>query len=442
MSQDVAAGVQMHPLAGELKQSTQVYLQPLQGYDSASSITELEVSTGFESGFLNVKINPWVRALGPYAVGGDRRSYQIFFEAKEAWLELYSDDVDLRLGNQILTWGSSDSFSPNDVWNPVDLIDPLQPIKLPVPLAKLSFHPRFAEDFILDLVAVPQFRPHLLPIRIFDGASQSFVVFKEDSRWLIPTPSLARLGSDNAVPITYRVDGADRPQDWQWGGRLRMLRAGGWDFALNYSQTTLPMPVFETKFQGVINDPELPIDISLRPLFYRATSWGIDGNGTWGPWGLRFDLALRQSVASDLTSDLNGNLNPVIPAKTYLGVVGIDRVFYIKKNEFYVNAMLVYKEDTDVILSDVTIGVPNFEPWDRNLILVLENRFSAKVKGGFRSVTSFQQEDGWISPYGSYLFADSLLFEVGVDLFWGSVVGAYGQFKDNQRFRSLLSYNF
>ena len=67
---------------------------------------------------------------------------------KEAWLEFVGDSFDLRTGNQIVSWGSSDGVNPTDVWNPSDLIDLFNSTKLPVELIKLSIHPLSMEHVI------------------------------------------------------------------------------------------------------------------------------------------------------------------------------------------------------------------------------------------------------------------------------------------------------
>lgn len=70
----------------------------------------------------------------------------------EAWIKLYEGPFDLSFGNQLVAWSVSDAFSPSDVVNPLDLNLPVDPEKIPVPLARAVFS---AGAFSLDALAQP-----------------------------------------------------------------------------------------------------------------------------------------------------------------------------------------------------------------------------------------------------------------------------------------------
>jgi hypothetical protein len=429
------AAFETQPVQAELKQSTRVYAQPIDGYDSAASTSDIEIGSGLTNGMFNSKLVLWGRADTPYSVAADVRPARFFLEAKEGWIEALGDNWDLRVGNQIISWGSSDLVAPTDVWNSIDFLDPFEPVKVPLALAKLSIHPLAAEHFILDLIASPQFRPNQLPIDIYEGRGKSSPFAITDSRWLIPSPSLARLSKDTVVPLTYQITGADFPQEWQAGARLRMVRLAGWDLAFSYSETTLSMPVFETRLKGNINNPSLPIEITLVPIFYRVSTIGFGASGAMGPFGIRLDVAERTALTETQST--------AVPKKTHLSILGVDTSFSVRKSEIYLNLIFALKEDVGLAgPTTTTVGVPNFEPWDRNLILLAEFRYSTSTKIGVRAVASLIHQDGWISPFASTVFAEKLTVELGFDSFVGSTTGAYGQYQDNNRFRSLLSLGF
>ncbi len=421
------------PFQAELRQSSRAYMQKLYGYDNWASTTDAELSTGLNDNLLNAKLVPWIRLQVPSSVAGDQRASQVFLEAKEAWVETNHDNWDFRLGNQILVWGSGDFFNPTDVWNPTDFTDPIEPARLPLSLAKLSIHPLAFEHVILDLVATPQFRPHRLPFSYGEDPIARRNFAPTDSRWLVPTPTLAQITQNNVVPLTYHVTGAQPPNEWQGGARLRLIRIGGCDFNLSYSQTTLPMPAFETKVTGVINDPNLPIDITIMPIFYRVATTGLDAAGAIGPIGVRLELAQRNA---------RNSVSSVVPLQTNLGSLGFDYTFPMGKSEIYLNAVFLMKDSPGSTAVQTVFSIPNFEPFDRNLLFVIEDRVTSKFHLGIRGIGSLVNEDSWVSPSASYTFGDHTIVEVGIDLFAGSEKGAYGQYRENNRVRSLITLQY
>lgn len=427
------ADIEATPFSAKIDFSGHAYVQRLYDYDSYGGLSNAEFSTGFKGDSFGGKLTPRCRVHAPFSVAGDRRDAQADCDAKEAWIEFLADDWDIRVGNQILSWGSSDAYSPTDVWNASDLIDPLLPEKRPLALAKLSIHPLAFEHVIFDLVASPQFRPHLLPLTIPGGPSEVVPFEITDSRWLIASPSLVRIADDNTVPLSYHVTGADRPQDWQLGGRLRFVRLSDWDFALSASRTTTLTPAFKTRVTGSIDTPTLPIDVTLVPIYYRVSTLGFDASGVLGPVVARFEAALREA--------LDAGASAAIPATVKTAVAGFDYTWSRKKAEIYFNVSFVIQDTQGGHTQDL-VDVPRFDPWDRNLVFLGEYRFSSKRKLGLRTSASFMNEDAYISPYGAVSLGDWLAIEAGMDFFVGSESGAYGQYRDNNRFRSSITVAF
>lgn len=85
-------------------------------------------------------------------------------EVNAAYIDVYKllPGLDVRVGRQIVAWGSADQFNPTNNVNSVDLSDPLLFGKA---LANnmVRFDYNFAGDFTLTGVVVPIFRPSQLP---------------------------------------------------------------------------------------------------------------------------------------------------------------------------------------------------------------------------------------------------------------------------------------
>ena len=133
---------------------------------------------------------------------------------------------------------------------------------------------------------------------------------------------------------------------------------------------------------------------------------------------------------------------PLAPAQNTWATFGLDRSFSIGKVELYVNALFVYKDGTSVTSAPYSLSVPNFELWNRNLVMMGELRFRRKATLGLRAISSFVNQDGWLHPYGRLQLTDYFRAEVGADFFLGPVTGFYGQYSDNDRIPTALTLNF
>ncbi len=87
-------------------------------------------------------------------------AYETELELGELYLQgRLNDDLDLKLGRQIVVWGKSDNLRVTDVLNPLDqrelgLVD-IEDLRLPVSMAKLDY---YQGDWNLSLMAAPEYR--------------------------------------------------------------------------------------------------------------------------------------------------------------------------------------------------------------------------------------------------------------------------------------------
>jgi hypothetical protein len=87
-----------------------------------------------------------------------------YIESDAAYLDVYKilPHLDLRIGRQIVSWGSADKFNPTNSLNTLDLSDPLLFGKaLANQMIRLDWNP--IADLIITAVWVPVFRPARLP---------------------------------------------------------------------------------------------------------------------------------------------------------------------------------------------------------------------------------------------------------------------------------------
>jgi len=129
------------------------------------------------------------------------RSYINF---TEAFLDIYFDAFDLRLGKQIINWGKSDVFNPTDNVTPTDYANLVDQDEIGVLAASLTW---YWETWDLQIVGVPLFSPSRLPPR-----DTRFSLFPPDAPLPVEDPELPPNTIDNA----------------QFGARLSTTY-GGWE---------------------------------------------------------------------------------------------------------------------------------------------------------------------------------------------------------------------
>ncbi|MCC6809514.1 MAG: hypothetical protein IT381_18945 [Deltaproteobacteria bacterium] len=108
-----------------------------------------------------------------FVVGGEPRRQAFFFfnaanprwdyvlDLREAFVDVYTRYVDIRLGNQVFTWGQNEGVSPIDVLNPIDARDVLAQtdlFKVPVPAVQATV--ALGDKGSLRAVWIPFFIPN------------------------------------------------------------------------------------------------------------------------------------------------------------------------------------------------------------------------------------------------------------------------------------------
>ncbi|MBA3007870.1 MAG: DUF1302 domain-containing protein [Desulfocapsa sp.] len=92
-------------------------------------------------------------------------SYEWEAELREAYVQgALSENLDVKLGRQIVVWGRSDNFRVTDILNPLDYREPgltdIEDLRLPVTMSKMDYYQGVWQ---LSLIAVHEHRASKLP---------------------------------------------------------------------------------------------------------------------------------------------------------------------------------------------------------------------------------------------------------------------------------------
>jgi len=168
--------------------------------------------------------------------GRDYRS--VFkFDLREAYFDIFLGDFDLRVGNQIVSWGTLAVMSPSDRINPKDPSNfywsDIGGARKPVPALKGAYH---FSDMSIEVVWVPFFTPP--PLDIYGG---DYSIFRYGSAYAstsYPLPDINAFLSDSKTAANHSELLTTRspdpnPVNSQIGLRFSGT-ASGVDFGLSY----------------------------------------------------------------------------------------------------------------------------------------------------------------------------------------------------------------
>jgi hypothetical protein len=188
---------------------------------------------------------------------------------REAYVNVYTGNFDVRLGQQIVVWGRADAFNPTNNITPQNLLTRStdeDDRRMGNFLIRTSY---FWNPFSFELLWVPQYVPSVLPIPI-----QLF-----------------------ELPIGVRFDDAIHPDARLKNSAIAAkvdLETGGFGGSLSYFRGYMPLPGVTMKSPEISEQAVITIPIALKS--YRMEVIGSDFSTTAGSFGLRAEAGYRNPI--------------------------------------------------------------------------------------------------------------------------------------------------
>ena len=328
-------------------------------------------------------------------------------DLREAYL-LFSplEIMDVKIGRQILTWGTGDLVFLNDLfpkdWQAFFLGRDQEYLKAPSDALLIGLFPDFAN---IDLVFVPQFDPDR---------------YVRGERLVFWNPGLGRLaGTDDAID----VETPDRWfQDVEVAGRISK-NIEGVELAL-YG------------YSGFWKSPAGADPLTGNAVFPRLNVWGGSARGA-----LLGGVANAEFAFHDSRDDSDGD-DPMTPNSEWRLLIGYERELARELTiacQYYVEWMQDYAAYTrtlptgiakDEVRHYLTLRLTKLL-MNQNLTLSLFVRYSPN------------EDDVYLRPTASYKISDTWLFTAGGNIFLGAQDYTFlGQFQDNSNLYAALRYSF
>jgi len=396
---------QTFELRGFLREWLKAFTLSPNGYDLLESRLKLELlsTMGKKTAF---------RSLLYYSYDGVVKKGA--WDFKEAYLDYYSDIVDIRFGKQIIAWGKADEMNPTDILNPQNLTN-ITEDKIIRKIGLLALKTDWKlYDFVLTLIWKPEFEYMRLP--------------EYGSRWaFFSLPGLDELPSPSLPE--------NKLKNTEWAFKLSRT-VSLFDFSASYFDGW--DSIFTPEF---VFEPPLGKLVLKRLLFHRTKMLAFDFAGSVSSVGIWGEGAYFR------TEDNEGR-NPFIKNPYFQYVLGADYTFgaNIKANiQFFQEIITKIDDDFEEaaekkIISKLGLGIP----LEQALTCRIEKKFgpSEAHRVEIFGIYDLKHQGILFQPKLSFSPEDSISFEIGLILFDGKKEFILGRFKKNDEIYLKCTYSF
>lgn len=323
------------------------------------------------------------------------------FNLNEAYLNYYSDYIELSAGKQIIIWGAADGVAVTDIVSPKDYSESLardfDDMRIGVDSIRLRY---LGDQFNIEAVMIPVFTPAVVP---YAGAD-----------------------SDEQNPWAYDLEGfvlddAELPdpsiQNSEYGIRA-IMRNSVFDAGLSCLYTWNDMGLLRINEEG-----------NLYQKYYRMLMVGSEFSMPLGEVILRSEFAMYhdQSYAVDdiMASPVKKNSANALAGLDYTPGDG-----WSLSTQLYNVTIVDYSNnlDSDEYSTYHTLSVS--KKFFRETLSVSTMVFYGYVHGDFYN-----------RSYAEYALTDDLFLTGGIDVFGGDG-GSFGAYDDNSQVFGKVKYGF
>jgi archaellin len=373
--------------------------------DTDYSIIQNTMSLTFEKKTPNMAFK-----LNPYVYQNAQRD-DLDFGLREAYIDLFFNHIDLRIGKQQIVWGKADGVFITDVVSPKDLREFLLPdfdeIRIGITAIKLNYN--FVSGSAFELVLVPEFEPTRyadkgsiwFPAMPLQGVSRIDLSEKEI------TPSLKNSEvflkySKLTEKIDYEIMGGYMYDD---------------DQSMHFNRYMNPVT-------------HKPDSIVVTPRHHRLGLFG-------GSLGTEIRGVVLRSEAAYYMDKRFMSTNPMTPD----GLIEKDYVHYLVGVDWITRGVNLSVQFIQEAIIDYDPNIGKDKTVDTMTFLANDSYFNDKLTVQLFAYWGVTNEDALIRPSVIYELYNGLNLTAGSNIFLGSK-GLFGQFDKNDMAYFKLKYDF
>lgn len=322
-------------------------------------------------------------------------------ELEQLYVDIYTPSADLRIGRQLVSWGTADGINPTDYINPKDLFDPLEAEfrKKPLTMVQATY---YGSQGSITGVIVPEFNGQEVPEQVAESFPIEFPEPNEPEDW------------QERIQYGLRAETYLAGYDWQ----LSLYR--GWDPYPALWSIAQPNP------QG---DP--PVILSPHASYRRITKAGLAFAGTlgdvglWGEGARMWPEKIRELEDNPLAFSANDPWTQMIVGLDYTFLADLyTSVQYLWQSRG--SAFIPYGQDDKAQSYLILQG--RYTHWDHELELV-----------GMTNIT----DGSWVlNPKYAYRAAPAVKVYVGGRFFCGDGDSEFGQAQDEDMVKAGIEFSF
>jgi hypothetical protein len=329
---------------------------------------------------------------------------------REAYLDMYFNNFDLRIGQQQIIWGKAEGVFITDIVSPKDLREFLLPdfdeIRMGVTALKLNYY--FGMSTI-EAVWTPVFTPTLMP--------EPGSIWRPEMDFPVPAEfdhSLSKIDPSLKNSDVFLRYSAMTP---------------GIDFELVGGYFWYDDPALHIKREL---DPETMqlIGLTVSPQYHRVSMAGGSFSTQAGPFLLRGEGAYYSGRPFQ-TAD---------PAVTG-AVVKKDNLHYMAGVDYTLAGITMSAQFIQEYILDYDREIRNDEFESTMTFLARKDYLREKLWVELFSYIGLNHGDALVRPKVSYAFADGFEVLGGANIFLGDT-GRFGQYSDNDMIYVKVKYSF
>ena len=349
---------------------------------------ELEVDLPYE---WKLRVDPYIWYDFSYLINGRSKftsqvldEYEWEGDFQDSWVQgPLAEDVDLKVGRQVVNWGRSDSLRVLDVLNPLDNRTPgradIEDLRWAVGMAKLDWY--IGSEWTVTAIAIPEIRVDTLP------------AFGNDFN---PSPFP---GFPTSKPDSF--------ENWEAAAAITGIFEG-WDVSVNFAYVFEDIP----RLQRVPGTPNPCTGGAVGPgsfieIYDRLTLAGAGANYTFGSWLLKAEGAWTGGFEFTCAEGEKSRID-VMGGIEYYGFQDTSLVLEVSERHIFGYDQVVF-------------GFPTFERQDS---VTYAFRYTADWLNARLSTTLLAIVFGWkaqdgaiLRLQGNYAIRDGLILTLGVLLF-------------------------
>ena len=338
---------------------------------------------------------------------GDLVEEQADFDLREAYISTSPYDfMDLKIGRQVLTWGTGDLIFINDLfpkdWQSFFIGRDTEYLKAPSDAVKVSL---FSDLANLDIVYTPQFD------------SDRFISGERISYW---NSNLGRLAGQDAIQQT------DKPDRWF---RDDEIAARLYKNINNYEYALYAYRGF-WKSPGGLNTSR------TQAIFPDLNIYGASVRGNVGRGIGNLEFGYYESDDDQSGTDGNINNSELRYLAGYSQEIGKDLTLGL---QYYIEQIMDY----DKHKNSVPAGLARDE--FRHLITVRLTKLlmNQNLRCSLFTYFSPTDKDSYLRPNVNYKVNDNLAVELGANIFFGDYPNTFfGQFQNDTNIYTSVRYSF